>query len=59
MARKRRLIRRVQASTMYDPAHLEFLERKINKNLPRLENRSSIVGLLIEKAMEDPRLLEA
>ena len=57
--RKEPIIRKVQATTMYNPAHLEFLERKIDKKHPHLENRSAIVGHLIEQAMKDPSILDA
>lgn len=55
--KKEPIVRKIQASTMYAPDHLEFLDRKIDKGKPHLENRSAIVGFLVEKAMKDPSIL--
>ena len=50
--------RKIQATTMYRSEHLEFLNKKIDKNVPHKVSRSAIIEFLVDKAMLNPSLLD-
>jgi hypothetical protein len=49
--------RKIQVSAQLKIAHLQFLTSKINRRDPKRCSRSAILETLIDKAMENPSLL--
>lgn len=49
--------RKIQVTNMIRPDQMKFLEKKINKNIPKLASRSAVIEVLIDYAMERPEIL--
>lgn len=50
--------RKMQVIDLFEASHIEFLMRRVDKNVPHLASRSAILRHLVDQAMEDPDLLD-
>ena len=54
----KKINRNIQATTMYDPDALAFLDRKRDVKVEHKNSRSAMVNHLIKRAMQDHKLLD-